>query len=235
MRVPARLTVLILAAATASSLTLAGCGSATPAATDTPAATATPTPTDTPTPTATEAPSASFTPWPSASPTPEATPPPTPGPAVTPTPGPTSPAQFCSGNDSNRTFFLQAAHGSKFTVYCATGLPTGWAISGGTWSGGASGAVKVTYKYKKTSEQFVVQEGAFCLGDPVTCVGGPHPPAGSGTTNFDGMSGEFLAITGGLLIAVDPGTTKAYMITATNVPLGTLVTFAANMKAVPKA
>jgi hypothetical protein len=231
-----RFPALLVVPAIALSLALAAC---TSSATEppTPAPTPTPTPevTATPTETPTTGPSATFTPWPTLPPTPEPTPIPTPPPTPTPVPTPTSPASFCTGTASNQAFFVATAHSLKFAVYCATGLPSGWAISSGSWSGNSSGGqVTLIYKYRNTTTQFVVKEGAFCVGDAVTCVGGPGPAVGSGHASFDGMTGEFISNSTGLVIAVNPGTKVAYMITGTNVPQATLATFGAGMKAVPK-
>lgn len=187
------------------------------------------------TPTGEATPLATFTPWPTGTPTPVPTPTPTAGPTDTPSAGPTSLAGSCTGSASNQTFFLQAAKGVKSTVYCATGLPSGWTISSGNWAGNKSGGwVDVIYKYKKTSEQFELKEGAFCLTDALTCNGGPHPYLGA--TNFDGLSASLDSTGGaGLLVTYAPGTSHAYQIWASNVPQATLVTIAANMKAVPKS
>jgi hypothetical protein len=225
-------------AAVVVSLVLAACqASSTPSPEPTPTVTSSPTPevTATPVASASETPFATFTPWATDTPTPEPTPTPSPAPTPTPVPTPTSPASFCTGTASNQAFFVQAAHSVKFTVYCATALPAGWVIASGSWAGNSGGGkVTLTYRYRSTTTSFVVQEGAFCLTDALTCVGGPHPAAGSGTTNFDGMSAAFYSTTTGLMVAVAPGTAQAYIITSTGVSVATMQTIAANMKAVPK-
>lgn len=198
---------------------------ATPVATPAPA---------TPTPEAT--PLATFTPWPTGTPTPSAGPTATHTAAPTPTTsaGPTSPAAFCTGNANNQAFFLQAAKGVKFTVYCATKLPAGWVIASGNWNGGSNNQVVVTYKYKTTSETFQLKEGAFCTTSPLACISGPLTVAQSGVS-FDGMSGSLDNYgTNSFLLDVASGTTHAYFMITNNVPQATAVTFAANMKAVPK-
>ena len=228
-----RLPVLI-AASIAAALALSACSTeATPVPTETATLTPTASAIVTEAPTQAQVTTPTFTPWPTLPATPEPTIPPTPGPSTKPSvsAGPTSPAQFCTGTSKNQEFFVAVAHTMKTTVYCGAGMPSGWQISSGTLSGAT---LSVTYKYKNTTQKFVLQEGAFCTTDPVACVGGPHPAAGSGHTSFDGMTGEFLTTTGGFIIAVNPGTKNAYMITSTNVPQGTLVSISANMKAVPK-
>jgi len=219
----------------AALLTVSACSTNAPAPTDTPAPEATDSPTPEPadTPTPTPVLTTSFTPWPTLAPTPEPTVPPTPAPKITPSvsPTPTSPAQFCTGSASNRTFFLQAAHDLKFTIYCATSLPAGWSLASGNYAGST---LTLTYKYRTSTSKFTVQEGGFCVGNAVNCEGGPHPVAGSGTASFDGLSGAFLTTATGLLIAINPGTKTAYFITSTNVAAATLAGFSANMKAVPQ-
>ncbi len=183
------------------------------------------------TPTAEATPLATFTPWPTATPTPEPTPTPTLGPTETPSSGPTSPAGFCTGTAGNQAFFLEAAKGVKSAVYCATGLPSGWAISSGNWAGTKSGGwVTVAYKYKKTSSTMSVSEGAFCL-TPTVC----SPPGGSTSASFGGLAGALFTITGGYGIYVAPGTAHAYQIVGANVTQTTLVNAAAAMKIVPKS
>jgi hypothetical protein len=178
-----------------------------------------------------------------AEPTPEPTPEPTAEPTaeVTPTPAstPTSPASFCTGSDDNRAFFAGAAKTVGFKVYCATGLPSGWAIASGTWAGSKTGgSLDVVYRFKSTSQRFELEEGSFCTTSKVDCMGGPSVPAPwlSGPY-FDGRQGEVanLLAGGDWVIEVGAGTTRAYVMTGTNVDVDTLVGFAANMKAVPKA
>jgi hypothetical protein len=228
-----RLSILAMAVVL-SGLALAGCSTNA-----TPEPTATPTPEPTASETATASPTASaasltFTPWPTVS----ATPVPTPVPSGTPTPvpsvsaTPTSPAQFCTGSPKNREFLLKSAKGMKTTIYCATGLPAGWAMSSGDWSGGT---VTLSYRYRSTSQKFTLKQGSFCTTSPVACVGGPFPAAGSGTTAFDGMTAAFLTSgTSAYIISVNPGTKNAYMLTSTGVSQSAIATFSANMKAVPK-
>jgi hypothetical protein len=130
-------------------------------------------------------------------------------------------------------FFLQAAHAEKFTVYCASNLPAGWALSSGNYAGAT---VTLTYKYRSTSSVIVVKEGAFCIGksSASVCEGGPHPAAGSGSTSFDGLTGGFFALSNGFMVSVAPNTTHAYLLTSTNVSQATTASIAANFKAVPK-
>jgi hypothetical protein len=192
----------------------------------------TPTPTPAsaaPTEVASETPFASFTPWPSGSPTPEPTPTPTPAPTSTPAAPPTG---TCTGSASNLLFLQDAANGVKFTVYCAVGLPSGWAIASGSWAGSKSGGtVTVTYKYKNTSTTVTITEGAFCLTGPGPC----SPNTGLvGAADFGGMAGNMYSTTTGFAVYVAPGTTHAYQAVSTGLSSASLASVAHNMVAVPK-
>jgi hypothetical protein len=173
------------------------------------------------------------TPLPAGSPTSEATQAPTPestlAPGATPAPGGAS----CTGTADNQAFFVQAANGLKFTVYCVTGLPSGWTITVGNWAYNKyGGSIDVNYRYKKTSETFTVTEGAFCLTGPGPC----SPNTGTiGPASFGGLAATLYSTSGGLAIYSSPGTTHAYQITATDVPQATLTAISAAMMAVPKS
>jgi hypothetical protein len=181
--------------------------------------------------------SVDVTPEPSASAM-DVTPEPTAEASSTPSPTPTSPASFCTGSNDNRAFFAEAARGVGVKVYCATGLPSGWVISAGAWSGSKTvGNVNVVYRYKNTSQRFELKEGAFCTTSKVDCMGGPSAPAPwLAGPYFDGRPGEVanLFSSGDWVIEVGAGTTRAYIMTGTNVDVNVLVGFAHNMKAVPK-
>jgi hypothetical protein len=240
--------IRILAVAAAASLLLAACGSstATPAVvvtpTPTPEVTATPTPEATPTADVTATPevtpTAEVTPAPEATPTatPGVSPTPSPTPSPIPSPTPTSAAAFCSGNAANQAFFLEAAHSVKATIYCATKLPAGWAISTGGWQGTKSGGwMDVSYKYKNTSQTFEIKEGAFCLDAAIVCTGGALILVQPGV-QFDGISTS-LASYGGpgtYLMMINPGKTNAYFLLMQNVTQAAAIAIGASMKAVPK-
>jgi hypothetical protein len=158
------------------------------------------------------------------------------------TPEPTatasSAAWFCTGTAANQAFFVEAANGLKSAVYCAANLPSGWAIASGGWAGSSSGGhLEVLYQYRSTNQTFLLREGSFCTISKIACWGGPTISYLSGLTSFDGMTaeiGQLLDGSGAFVIAVDSGTTHAYIMTGFNVPPSTLAAFAANMKAVPK-
>jgi hypothetical protein len=230
----------ILAVAAAASLLLAACTSST--ATPGIVVTPTPTPETTPTPTPQATPTAEVTATPEATPTaevtvtPEATPTPSPAPSPVPSATPTSPASFCTGNADNQTFFVGGAHAIKATIYCATMLPAGWAISAGSWQGTKSGGwMDVTYRYKNTNQTFELKEGAFCLDAAIVCTGGALLLVQPGA-HFDGISTNLASYgtPGSLLMIINPGKTDAYFLIMQNIPQATAITIGANMKAVPK-
>jgi hypothetical protein len=217
------------------------CGSSNPQPTPiiiyTSAPTATPAASQPATPVVTPAatPIATFTPWPSLAPTPVVThtPTPTAAPTTPPSAGPTSPAASCTASAGNQAWFVQAANGVKFTVYCATKLASGWGLALSpqtTWSGNKSGGtVLVYYQYRNTTTRLDVCEGTFAATD---CAG----DTGSlGAASFGGLSGQLYSTADGFAIRVAPGTNRAYTIVGHNVTQATLVSIGAALKAVPKA
>lgn len=132
---------------------------------------------------------------------------------------------------------MQAAHGVTATIYCATQLPIGWAISSGSWQGTKSGGwMDVTYKYKNTSQTFEIKEGAFCLDPAIVCTGGALILVQPGV-HFDGISTN-LASYGGpdsYLMIINPGKTNAYFLIMRNITQAAAVSIGANMKAVPES
>jgi hypothetical protein len=226
MRAASRRWTSTAEAAMAASMVVAGCqAAATPRliyVTPDPTPTVAPTPTPQP-----ETPEPTLEPAPEATATPE------------PEPTPTSPASFCTGNDDNRAFFAGAAEGVGFTVYCATGLPSGWAVSSGSWAGSKSGgSLDVVYRYKSTSQRFELKEGSFCTTSKVDCMGGPSVPAPwLAGPYFDGRQGEVANLLSGgqWVIEVGAGTTRAYVMTGTDVDVDTLVGFAVKTRAVPRS
>lgn len=132
---------------------------------------------------------------------------------------------------------MQAAHGVTATVYCATQLPAGWAISSGSWQGTKTGGwMDVTYKYKSTSQTFEIKEGAFCLDAAIVCTDGALILVQPGV-HFDGISTD-LASYGGpgtYLMIINPGKANAYFLIMRNTTQADAVTIGANMKAVPES
>ena len=220
--------IRIVAVAAAASLLLAACGSSTPT-TVVVYVTPAPTPEVTPPPTPEATPTVAVTATPVVTPTASPTPSPTPSPTAT------SPAASCSGNTANQAFFVEASHKVKATIYCATKLASGWAISAGSWQGTKSGGwMDVTYKYKNTSQTFEIKEGAFCLTSPA-CAG--MPALIQDGVHFDGMTTKLVSdgTPGMYLMNVNPAKWNAYLLTTHNITQAAAVTIGANMKAVPES
>ena len=169
---------------------------------------------------------------PSVAPTPEASPSSMASPTATVSAGPTSPAAFCTGTLDNQGFFLKAATGVKFGVYCATKLGSGWGLAKSpqtTWSGSKSGGtVLIYYQYRSTATRLDVCEGTFAATD---CSGNTGV---IGTASFGGLSGELDSTADGFAIRVAPGTSQAYTLVGHNVTQSALVSIGASLKVVPK-
>ena len=193
--------------------------------------------TPTPNVSKTGTPGATFTPLPtpkpSVSPTPKASPSPNASPTATVSAGPTSPAAFCTGSASNQAFFLEAATGVKFAVYCATKLGSGWGLAnspGTEWSGNKSGGtLLIYYQYRSTATRLEVCEGTFAATD---CAGNTGV---IGTASFGGLSGELDSTADGFAIRVAPGTSQAYTLVGHNLTQSNLVSIGAGLKVVPES
>jgi hypothetical protein len=94
----------------------------------------------------------------------------------------------------------------------------------------------VTYKYRNTNQTFEIKEGAFCLTDPMTCVGGQEVLIQAGV-HFGGMTTNLASYgTPGLyLMQLNPAKWNAYFLTTHNVTQAAAVTIGANMEAVPES
>jgi hypothetical protein len=151
-------------------------------------------------------------------------------PTPAPTPASTSEAAFCSGTPDYQAMFLKAARTVKFTVYCATGLPSGWAILTGQWQyNSAGGLLTVAYEYKKTGTDFEVFEGAFCL--PTNCT--PNPSVYIEQASFGGLSaGLYSDSTGFYVFTGAVGSVHSYALIGGD--QDALKGWAAAMRAVPR-
>jgi hypothetical protein len=168
-----------VALALAACLSLAGCASSAP------------TPADvvlTPTPTAT----AAATPTPTVVAT--ATLPP--APTAAPTLVPTSRAEFCTGNATDRDFFAAAAADLPFDVYCAI-LPSSWWIVNHQYTLLNGGLLQVEYR-GSAGQQISIYEGNVC---PAGCA--PEGD-GLGPGSFDGLTGNLYYLAPTYKLAVGP-------------------------------
>jgi hypothetical protein len=170
---------------------------------------------------------------PSAEPSAEITPTPTPTPTPTLAPGvtPTPLAGGCVGgtNESNRTFFVQAANALRFTVYCGANMGAGWSLASSpmsTWSGGSHPNIQIFYQYRKTSTRIEICEGTIPSG---ACAGDTGLV---GSANFGPLSGQMYSTADGFAIRVAPGTNHAYTIVGHNLTQSALQTYASKVVAV---
>jgi hypothetical protein len=202
----------ILAAALVA--VVAGCGCQGNIPTPTPLA---PTPVVTPTPTLpTLPPPAVATAVPTLPPPVVKTPTPAPTPVPTPVPG-----AACSGNATNKAFFVDAVKDLSFDIYCAV-LPSTWWVMGGNYTLPSGG--KLTVYYTNAAGALIqIKEGAFCVGSSSVC--GPMSSS-LGTIAFGPLAGSFGSIMMPMpnasvptypffVLYVHPGTTHAYQMIGT--------------------
>jgi len=137
--------------------------------------------------------------------TPEATP------TATPTGASASPSgsgsvaglDGCTGTDSNREFFANAATRYPWPVYCAT-LPARWVVNVGSFG---SGKLDISYK-GPSGTSFELHQGAVCAAG-VDCY-----PTGTdaGTTAFGDRTASLVHVEdGGLVAIVDRGKRTSWM------------------------
>lgn len=219
----------VLATAVALLFAVAACSAAAPTAiiiytTPTPAP---PTPVPTPTPTPSPTPVPTPTPDPNA-PTP--TPKPTPTPVPTPTPGPAGPAGACSGGADKQAFFVGAANGLPFAVYCGV-IPSGWYFGSATFTQPSGGQLVVSYKGPNNAS-VTLKEGAFCLTSAAACS--PHDKL-LGTGKFGDLAGNLYTISGGYAFYVAPGTATGYTATGANITQAAFSGIVLGLAKVPKS
>ena len=213
------------ALALAACLMLAGCSSAAPTPITvyvTPAPTITPiiiyvTPAPTPTEAPTDTTMATATPTPSVTPSPAAS--------------PTSAAARCTGNASNKAFFVEAASKEPFDVYCAV-LPSSWWLESGALTLPNGGTVTVNYK-NAAGARIGIMEGAFCTLSPADCS---SRMSTIGPASFAGLPGTLVVIATGITwgIYVDPGTMHAYTFYGRGMTQAQFVAWAAAVVKVPR-
>jgi hypothetical protein len=166
--------------------------------------------------------------------TPEATPAPSPSPAASPTPvvAPTSRASRCTGNDTNKAFFAEAAARLRFDVYCAV-LGRGWWVDGGSYQLPDGGVLSLHYRNSAGAE-FYVFEGAFCTTSPSACS--THI-AVLGSASFGGIAGTMYQVNSVPVYSIHtaPGTAHDYNIASKGLTPAGLAAVAAAFIRVPKS
>lgn len=180
---------------------------------------------------------------PTPAPTPSAQPSGKVGPVATPTPSeaptatasatPTSVAWQCTGTADHQAFFAEAAGQVSFDVYCAV-LPDGWYLEDAAYELDKGGKLTVDYK-GPDGASLAVSEGAFCVTGAADCS--PHTSI-KGTAAFGDKPGMLDILTTPpdvYVVYVDPGTTRAYQISGSNLTQAKFVALAAALIRVPKS
>lgn len=168
--------------------------------------------------------------------TPESTPEATPE-ASGATPGATSSsaATECAGG-SDPTFFVSAANGLPFDVYCPV-LAANWyvAAGGGEWRGGTDQWLQISYK-GPGGAQFTLQEGAFCTGGLSLCSS--HDSV-IGPASFGDLAGSLDALgptdSYGYAVYIGAGTRQGYTISGMGMSQDAFTAIAAGFIKVPKS
>jgi len=195
--------LVIASLSVALALVAAACGASaptpiyivvTPAPTPTPVVTPTPAPTPTPEATPTPEPTAGLT----ATPTAAATATPAASPTGAASAAPTSAAAQCSGNVSNQPFWVGAANGEPFPVYCGV-VPASWGFYGANSLFKPGYLVTATYKTKTGTARVDIQEGkvgsSFCASTTGTI----------GAANFGPISGTLHTTSTGFALCASSG------------------------------
>ena len=144
----------------------------------------------------------------------------------------------CAGSGDNQTFFVSAADGLPFDIYCPV-LPATWYVDtsggGGMWRGGTDQWLQISYK-GPGGAKISLQEGAFCTGGLSLCSA--HDSV-IGTASFGDLSGSLDALgpaaSDGYAIYIGPGTRKGYTITGTGLSQDAFKAIAAGLIKVAKS
>jgi hypothetical protein len=225
------------ALALAAAFALAGCGTASstleviPPPMSTATVIALPSSTGSAT-TATEAPVASPTDAPSPTATPEATQSQT---ATTPTStpsaaaSPTSAAAACTGNDTNKAFFAEAASLEPFDVYCAV-LASSWWVQSGQYTLPNGG--EVTVSYTNTAGALIsIGQGSICPPPKVCASFGSN----IGSASFGGLGATLYLVdsTPRWMVVVGPTSDPRYLMSGQGMTQAQFVNIAAALVKVP--
>lgn len=138
----------------------------------------------------------------------------TPGSSAAPSPSgpvPSGGAAACSGSDANRTFYVQAAAGMAWAVYCPV-LPDRWYLENGSYQLGNGGILAATYRGPNQAHISIV-EGNVCAefgSDVDLCA--PRDlviePASMGD-----LTGALGRLGSGLVLDVDRGANPSWRVT----------------------
>jgi hypothetical protein len=179
--------------------------------TTTPTAEATPTPADEPSPTESlaESPSESS--------------------AGSPSVSPTSPAAGCTGSETHKAYFVNAAKDMPFDIYCAV-LPSGWWLMTSEYNRTDGGRMVTVYR-NSADEVIVLTEGWLCASLS-TCLD-IYPSLGAAP--FDGLAGTMRdMIGGGHGVVVNPHSIPGYWLYSFDLSQAKVAQYAAAVIKVPK-
>jgi hypothetical protein len=174
--------------------------------------------------------------------TPEASPEPSaqPTPAEVATPSPTVPASedpspsgeagsvaACSGNDDNRSFFMDAATAFDWPVYCAV-LPARWFVADGQYRSARGGWLEILYE-GPGGARFELHEGGFCEAADGCVPGGLD----AGTAAFGDQSGSLVNVADGrYAVVVDRGAAPSWLAIGEGMDVDTFKDLAAGLSRV---
>ena len=156
-----------------------------------------------------------------------------PGTSGNPTGGPTTDASVCTGSESNRAFFAQAAAGMSWSVYCAV-LPDGWYLETGSYRLANDGHMEVTYRGPGDAHVSIA-EGNICLdvgGDVEQCA--PRDTV-IGDGSMGDLVGELGRLSNGLVLDVDRGANPSWRVTGLGISEEDFTALCAAMIKVPAA
>ena len=144
----------------------------------------------------------------------------------------------CAGSTDNQSWYVTAANGLPFDIYCPV-LAATWYVDtaggGGSWRGGTDQWLQISYK-GPGGAKFSLQEGAFCTGGLSLCSS--HDSV-IGPASFGDLSGSLDALgptpADGYAVYVEPGSRKGYTITGTGMSQDAFAAIAAGVIKVPKS
>ena len=144
----------------------------------------------------------------------------------------------CAGSTDNQSWYVTAANGLPFDIYCPV-LAATWYVDtaggGGSWRVGTDQWLQISYK-GPGGAKFSLQEGAFCTGGLSLCSS--HDSV-IGPASFGDLPGSLDALgptpADGYAVYVEPGSRKGYTITGTGMSQDAFAAIAAGVIKVPKS
>lgn len=132
---------------------------------------------------------------------------PTPSPTeIPPTATPPPPAAGCTGSDTDKEFFVQAATVLHFDVYCAV-LPSDWSIQKTNLMESDGGQMSVLYA-SDAGDEIAIAEGRLCDDDALSACADQFPDLGP--ASFGDLAGTMREAEEGFCVLVSPHSMPAY-------------------------